>query len=179
VVAQWLVTSNYESMWVFSVDKTPSVVGETKLEQKSLGIGEVQADQVRKETALKLDPNSRELRCGEALGPSSVAITRGVEIFARAYYQGVHDGEHAWSYKVQFENKGENVVQMLTRHWIFVDAAGKVEEVKGPGARGHTPIMKPGDKWEYVSFSGVRDLRLRLGSEFDFSESLGRLGTSC
>ena len=40
---------------------------------------------------------------------------------------------------------------MLTRHWIFVDANGEVNEVKGPGARGFTPIIRPGASWDYES----------------------------
>eukprot|EP00964_Phaeocystis_antarctica_P072625 scaffold44439_cov40-Phaeocystis_antarctica.AAC.3 len=40
---------------------------------------------------------------------------------------------------------------MLTRHWIFTDATGKVTEMKGPGARGVTPVLRPGDSWQYES----------------------------
>ena len=46
--------------------------------EKSLRLGDVQADQVRRETAVPLQPTSREMRCGEPLGPSSVATTRGI-----------------------------------------------------------------------------------------------------
>jgi uncharacterized protein affecting Mg2+/Co2+ transport len=57
--------------------------------------------------------------------------------------------------QVEFVNKGDHVVQMLTRHWVFVDAHGKVDEVKGPGARGHTPILQPGGRWGYESGTGM------------------------
>ena len=108
----------------------PPAPPETTATKESLSSGDVQADQVRRDTAVPLEPHSRELRCGEALSPSSVASTRGVEIFVRAAYEGRHDGLHTWRYRVQFHNKGETTVQMLTRHWVFVDASGKVDEVK-------------------------------------------------
>ena len=49
----------------------------------------------------------------------------------------------------------EETVQMLTRHWIFVDAMGRLSaEVKGPGAsaspRGPArvqPPKNPGTHW--------------------------------
>lgn len=52
---------------------------------------------------------------------------------------------------------------MLTRHWIFVDALGRLSaEVKGPGskpssvrrhagARGVTPVLPPMGEWSYES----------------------------
>ena len=49
---------------------------------------------------------------------------------------GAHGDEHAFTYTVEFTNTGSTAVQMLTRHWAFADADGKVEEIKGPGARG-------------------------------------------
>ena len=72
-----------------------------------------------------------------------------VEVYVRAKYRGVQRGDqHAWSYSVAFRNDGLDTVQMLTRHWVFVDASRKVHEMKGPGARGVTPVLGPGDSWQ-------------------------------
>ena len=163
IAVQYLVTSdaillsvlNFGWMWPLphplpSRETNPDDRATLSSSERSLGSGEMQADQVRRATE-KLHPDSRELQCGHELGPSSIAETRGVEIFVRAAYQGFHDGEHVWKYQVDFKNKGTNTVQMLTRHWIFVDAEGKVEEVKGPGARGSTPVLEPGGRWAYES----------------------------
>ena len=42
-------------------------------------------------------------------------------------------------------------MQLLSRHWIIRDATGKVEEVRGPGVVGETPVLEPGDSFEYTS----------------------------
>ena len=81
-------------------------------------------------------------------------MTRGVEIFVKSKHRGGGGGGvggHSWSYVVEFKNVGVDTVQMLTRHWIFTDATGKVTEMKGPGARGVTPVLRPGDSWQYES----------------------------
>ena len=55
--------------------------------------------------------------------------------------------------QVEIRNVGSAVVQMLTRHWVFVDSATppSVHEVKGPGARGVMKVLQPGEKWVYHS----------------------------
>ena len=100
---------------------------------------------------LKVDPSS--LRCGEKLPPESLVETRDVEIFVRSKYRGEERGRgkgvHTWSYRVEFKNVGVDTVQMLSRHWVFVDNDGGVSEAKdralaasrrscGPAIRGST-----------------------------------------
>ena len=41
--------------------------------------------------------------------------------------------------------------RLLARHWVIVDANGKVEEVRGDGVVGEQPWMRPGDRYEYTS----------------------------
>ena len=50
-----------------------------------------------------------------------------------------------------FKNEGLLTVQMLTRHWVFTNAFGKKTEIKGPGALGANPILKPGETHTYKS----------------------------
>ena len=111
---------------------------------------------------MKVDPSS--LRCGEKLPPESLVATRDVEIFVRSKYRGEERGRgqgvHTWSYRVEFKNVGVDTVQMLSRHWVFVDNDGGVSEAKGPGARGVTPVLRPGDSWEYESGTSLPQHRL-------------------
>ena len=81
----------------------------------------------------------------------------------RSRFQGVHNGEYMWAYTVHFRNAGRDTVQMLTRHWVFADAHGRTHEMKGPGARGVTPVLGPGDSWQYESGSTLTTERLILG----------------
>jgi len=42
-------------------------------------------------------------------------------------------------------------VQLRSRHWKITDALGRQQEVKGPGVVGETPMLRPGDVFEYTS----------------------------
>ncbi len=56
-----------------------------------------------------------------------------------------------WSYQVTIENKGAETVQLLSRHWHITDAAGHIQEVRGPGVVGAQPVLEPGESFEYTS----------------------------
>ncbi len=61
------------------------------------------------------------------------------------------DSRYVWSYTIEVANLGATTVQLMTRHWIITDAAGKREDVKGPGVVGEQPILRPGDAFRYTS----------------------------
>ena len=64
-----------------------------------------------------------------------------------------------------FTNRGRDTVQMVARHWVFVDVEGGVVEVKGPGARGVTPVLMPGEECarrEARSFRGLEGVHAFL-----------------
>jgi len=61
------------------------------------------------------------------------------------------DGRWFWAYKIRIENRGKQTVQLVARYWHIVDAAGRVEEVRGPGVVGEQPVIGPGDSFEYTS----------------------------
>lgn len=56
-----------------------------------------------------------------------------------------------WAYTVRIENKGQEILQLRTRHWKITDERGRVQEVKGPGVVGEQPVLKPGESFEYTS----------------------------
>jgi len=58
---------------------------------------------------------------------------------------------YVWAYTVRIENKGQDTLQLRTRHWKITDAYGRVQEVQGPGVVGEQPVLKPGDSFEYTS----------------------------
>ena len=43
--------------------------------------------------------------------------------------------------------------QLIGRHWIVTDANGHVEEVRGLAVVGHQPVLKPGESFEYTSWT--------------------------
>jgi ApaG protein len=42
-------------------------------------------------------------------------------------------------------------VQLRSRHWKITDGLGRQQEVKGPGVIGKTPLLRPGEMFEYTS----------------------------
>lgn len=60
-------------------------------------------------------------------------------------------GRWFWSYHIRIENRREQAVQLLARHWIIRDALGNVHEVRGAGVVGDTPRITPGESYDYVS----------------------------
>jgi len=127
-----------------------------------------QPDEVRRRMP-RADPDGPEMRCGEAIRPESKLTTRGIELSARSSFQGGSGRHFSWKYVVTFANRGTETVQMLTRHWVFVDAKGQLEtEVKGPGARGVTPVLPPGGEWTYESGTGLATPYGSMHGSFQF-----------
>jgi ApaG protein len=59
--------------------------------------------------------------------------------------------QFVWEYRVRIENKGDIAVQLRSRHWKITDALGRLQEVKGAGVVGETPMLRPGEVFEYRS----------------------------
>ena len=62
-------------------------------------------------------------------------------------------GEHAFAYTITIRNSGDVTAQLIARHWIITDANGQVEEVRGLAVVGHQPLLKPGESFEYTSWT--------------------------
>ena len=62
-------------------------------------------------------------------------------------------GQHAFAYTVTIRNSGDVTGQLIARHWIINDSNGHVEEVRGLAVVGHQPILKPGETFEYTSWT--------------------------
>jgi ApaG protein len=62
-------------------------------------------------------------------------------------------GQHAFAYTVTIVNSGDVTAQLIARHWIITDANGRVEEVRGLAVVGHQPVLKPGETFEYTSWT--------------------------
>ena len=62
-------------------------------------------------------------------------------------------GQYAFAYTVTIRNSGDVTGQLIARHWIINDSNGHVEEVRGLAVVGHQPILKPGESFEYTSWT--------------------------
>lgn len=65
------------------------------------------------------------------------------------------DGPFAFAYTVTIRNTGQVTAQLVARHWIITDAQGHTEEVRGLAVVGHQPLLKPGEQFEYTSWTRI------------------------
>ena|ERR1041384_4911029 len=83
------------------------------------------------------------------------ATTRKIEVTVTPRFLSERssptNGYYFWAYTIDIANQGEETVQLKTRHWRITDAHGRLQEVKGPGVVGETPVLKPGESFEYTS----------------------------
>jgi ApaG protein len=81
------------------------------------------------------------------------ATTRGIEVTVEPSFVESESGEGRffWAYTIEIANRGNDVVQLRSRHWRITDANGKTEEVRGAGVVGKQPVLKPGETFSYTS----------------------------
>lgn len=109
------------------------------------------------------------------------ATTRAIRVTVRPQYlpdqSDPAKAQYVWAYQVRIENRGEETVQLRSRHWKITDGLGRLQEVKGPGVVGKTPMLRPGDVFEYTSgtplstpsgiMSGSYQMESERGEKFD------------
>jgi ApaG protein len=61
--------------------------------------------------------------------------------------------EYAFAYTVTIVNSGEVPAQLIGRQWLITDATGRTQEVRGLGVVGQQPLLKPGERYEYTSWT--------------------------
>ena len=64
-------------------------------------------------------------------------------------------GPFAFAYTVSVRNSGGVAAQLVARHWVITDANNHVDEVRGLAVVGHQPLLKPGETFEYTSWTHV------------------------
>jgi len=90
----------------------------------------------------------------------SDTTTRGIRIEAESTYEEERSSPaeryYFFSYRVRISNVGDETAQLLSRVWLVTDADGEVQRVEGPGVVGETPLLAPGEAFEYTSFCPLR-----------------------
>ena len=83
------------------------------------------------------------------------AVTRGIEVQVTPRFlserSSPENGYFFWAYTIEITNRGAETVQLKTRHWRITDAHGRLQEVRGAGVVGETPVLEPGASFEYTS----------------------------
>jgi ApaG protein len=87
---------------------------------------------------------------------SYTATTEGITITVHPIYlDGKTDflaKKFVFAYFVRIENKRNESVQLLRRHWYINNSNGILKEVEGDGVIGKQPLIPPDGIHEYNSF---------------------------
>ena len=65
------------------------------------------------------------------------------------------EGPFAFAYTVTIRNSGSVTAQLVARHWVVTNANGEQEDVRGLAVVGHQPLLKPGEQFEYTSWTRI------------------------
>ena len=88
-------------------------------------------------------------------GAAYEARTRDIVVRVFATYAAEESspdqGLYLWSYTVEIENHGAEIVTLITRRWSITDAFNRVNDVEGAGVVGEQPELKPREAFRYVS----------------------------
>jgi ApaG protein len=83
------------------------------------------------------------------------AVTRNIEVTVTPRFltdrSSPEKSYYFWAYEIEIANRGTETVQLKTRHWQITDANGRLQEVRGAGVVGETPVLEPGKSFEYTS----------------------------
>lgn len=86
----------------------------------------------------------------------SETLTNGVRVTVHPAYSSLEsdpsNNYFKFVYRIRIANESDRTVQLVSRHWIILDADGERQEVKGEGVVGQQPVLEPGQVFEYASF---------------------------
>ena len=107
------------------------------------------------------------------------ATTRDIRIRVEPHYledqSQPDDGHFVWSYEVEINNGSGESVQLKARYWRIVDALGRLEEVRGPGVVGQTPVIPPGGSFSYISGCPLRTPQGIMSGSYQMADDKGKL----
>jgi ApaG protein len=84
----------------------------------------------------------------------------------------------AFAYTVRIENKSDQTVQLMERHWLIESADEQIGEVVGPGVVGLQPILEPGQHFEYTSSTVIKDPVGSMRGTYIFNRKSGGFFTA-
>ena len=83
-------------------------------------------------------------------------ITRGISVSVESNYQMKYSNpfqnKYIFSYTITIENRGNETVRLLRRHWDILDSAAIHRVVDDEGVVGKQPVLEPGNSFQYSSW---------------------------
>lgn len=89
------------------------------------------------------------------MGTQATQVTHGIKISVETNFHNQHsvaeNSHFLFTYHITIENKSDNIVQLISRHWDIFDSSNEHREVDGSGVVGEQPVLAPGEIFEYES----------------------------
>ena len=101
--------------------------------------------------------------------------THSIEVRVRPIYNRDHSAPknhlYIWEYEITMINRGRITVQLLNRYWQIINAKGEQEEIHGPGVIGLQPTLRPGELFQYRSFTRLNTPSGKMTGHFEMVSS--------
>ncbi len=82
-------------------------------------------------------------------------ITNGILVTVRSRFleeeSSIEESQYYHAYEISIQNRSDETVQLLTRHWEIFDSIMGYRDVDGAGVVGEQPVLAPGEHFKYVS----------------------------
>jgi ApaG protein len=72
-----------------------------------------------------------------------------------------------FAYRITIENHNHFNVKLLRRHWEIFDSCGEHKVVDGEGVIGIQPIIKPSDRYQYISGCNLKSELGRMQGSYE------------
>jgi ApaG protein len=100
-----------------------------------------------------------------------MAVYEFTVIVRTQYLEDQSDPErsnYVFAYAVTIKNTGDIAAQLISRHWVIVDANNRQDEVRGLGVVGQQPLLQPGEQFEYTSGTSLATPQGSMTGEYFF-----------
>jgi ApaG protein len=89
-------------------------------------------------------------------------------------HSNAEEEQYAFAYTVTITNRGSFAAQLISRHWVIIDAMETIQEVRGPGVVGEQPLLFPGESFEYTSGTVVSTPVATMQGEYGMMSEDGK-----
>lgn len=80
-----------------------------------------------------------------------------------------------WSYHVRIDNRSNETVKLINRHWRIIDEQGMIQEVDGAGVVGEQPEIASGNAFQYSSGVHLRYPSGIMSGHYQLQKNNGEL----
>ena len=94
----------------------------------------------------------------------------GVSVITRYQeeYSDPLNNKFLHAYQITISNNNDFPVQLLSRKWLIKESSGKQTIVNGEGVVGKTPILQPGEEFQYVSCCPLESMAGTMEGHYKF-----------